>query len=168
MAMRDLVPWRRSSGDLPARRDASRNHPFLALQQQMNHLFDDFFQGFGDMERWSGLGDLGQWNPSAHWDETDGEYTLTVELPGLSEKDLDVRLSGDTLTLQARKEESYDEKDKSRSGRSFRSFHQSLTLPPGIDREQIQANLRNGVLTLALPKTEEARKTHRSIEVKTG
>ena len=169
MATKDLVPGRRGQADLPARRD-EWSHPFFGLQQQMNRLFDDFFRGWGAMEPWRGFGELGErmgsWNPTSRWEDADNEYRMIAEVPGLGEKDIEVRISGDTITIQGRKEESFGEKDQ--SGRSYRSFHESFTVPAGIDREHIQAELRNGVLTLSLPKTEEAKKSSRTIEVKTG
>ena len=175
MALKDLMPWKHSKSDLPARREATVVDPFVTLQQQMNDLFDGFFRDFGvdwsrpfgGLERFGQMAGMpGTWNPTTQMSETEGEYVLRAELPGLEDKDLDVRLEGDVLTLRgARRDEKTEE---GRTERSSRSFHQSFTLPPGVDRDHIAGELKNGVLTLTLPKTEDAKKNVRRIEIQSS
>jgi HSP20 family protein len=98
--------------------------------------------------------------------EEDGRYVLEAELPGLTEKDLDVKVENDLLTLEAKSDASREEK---RNGymlreRRSQSFHRSFVLPADVDREHIEARLENGLLVLHLPKTEAAKP--RQIEVK--
>jgi HSP20 family protein len=158
MAIRDLIPW--GGREVSARRE--EQHPFFALQQQMNRLFDDFTRGWGLGPSAAPMGGALQ------WDEDEQEHRLTVELPGLGEKDVEVRLAGDTLTIRARKEETEEDQKQGRKRQAVRSYYQQLTVPPGIDRDHVQAELKNGVLTLCLPKTEEARRTSRRIDVKSA
>ena len=175
MALKDLVPWKHTKTDVPARRETTVVDPFVTLQQQMNDLFDGFFRDFGlNWNRpWGGLERFGQmftgpaaWNPVSQMSETESEYVLRAELPGLEDKDLDVRLEGDLLTLKGERRE--EKTEEGRTERSARSFHQSFTLPVGVDRDHIHGELKNGVLTLTLPKTEEAKKTVRRIEIQSG
>jgi HSP20 family protein len=98
--------------------------------------------------------------------EEDGRYVLEAELPGLSEKDIEVKVENDMLTLASKREDSREEK---RNGyvlreRSTRGFSRSFVLPNDVDREHIQARLENGLLVMELPKTEAAKP--RQIEVK--
>ncbi|HTW87015.1 MAG TPA: Hsp20/alpha crystallin family protein [Candidatus Binataceae bacterium] len=96
-------------------------------------------------------------------------FTITAELPGLEEKNVDVNVSGDMLTIKGEKRYEKDESDKNRymSERAYGSFQRSFALPDGVDRDKIAANLSKGVLTITLPKTAQAQKQQK-IEVKTA
>ena len=123
--MKGLVPWSRN--DSLARNDEERS-PFLSLQNEMNRMFDGFFRGFG-LQPFQGFeGGFGGLS-GLRSEEDDQEYRLTAEMPGIGEKDLEVKLSGDTLTIRAQKEESQEDEKRSFKQRSSRSFYQSLTLP---------------------------------------
>lgn len=95
-------------------------------------------------------------------------YKLTAELPGMEAKNLDVTVSGDTLTIKGEKRQESEEKEESYylCERSFGSFQRSFALPAGVDRDKITSELTKGVLTVTLPKTAEAQKQHKKIEVK--
>jgi HSP20 family protein len=100
--------------------------------------------------------------------ENDKAYKITAELPGLEAKDVEVTVSGDTLTIKGEKRHEKEEKGESYylCERSFGSFQRSFALPPGVDRDQINSELAKGVLTVTLTKTPEAQKRQRKIEVK--
>ena len=98
--------------------------------------------------------------------ETDSEYLMEVELPGLTEKDVEVKLDNNLLTISSRKEEKKEEKKNGYLMRERRasSFTRSFVLPEGIDREKIAAEFKNGILNLSFPKTPAAKP--KMIEVK--
>ncbi len=106
--------------------------------------------------------------PSVDIRETEDRYILEAELPGHTEKDVDIKLDDSLLTISAKKDEKSEEK---RNGyilreRRTRSFNRSFVLPRDVDRDRIEANFANGLLTIELHKSEEAKP--RQIEVKTG
>jgi HSP20 family protein len=100
--------------------------------------------------------------------EDEKTYKITAELPGLDQKNLDVSVSGDMLTLKGEKHHEKEEKDKNHylSERAYGSFQRSFALPESVDRDKITADLSKGVLTIILTKTAEAQKPQKKIEVK--
>jgi len=109
--------------------------------------------------------DLGR-SPAVDVREGEKEYTMEVELPGLTEKDIEVNVENNLLTLSSKKEEDRKEEKKNylvRERRSF-EFKRSFSLPEDVQRDGINAEFKNGLLTLTLPKSPEAQP--RKIEVK--
>jgi HSP20 family protein len=168
MAMNDMIPWRRGSRSLTRREE---DHPFLSLRREMDTLFDEFFKGF-EMEPWGrlwGEGNGTNFSPRVNVSESEKEIQVTAELPGIDPKDVDVSLARDVLTIRGEKqEEKKEEKDNYyHVERSFGSFSRSIPLPAGlVNADQIDANFKNGVLTITLPKREEAQATTKRIAVK--
>ena len=105
-------------------------------------------------------------SPAVDVKETDSEYLMEVELPGLTEKDVDVKLDNNLLTISSSKEEKTEEKKNGYIMRERRSsrFARSFVLPEGIDKEKISAEFKNGILNLSFPKTPAAKP--KMIEVK--
>jgi len=103
-------------------------------------------------------------------EETEKEYRITAELPGMEEKDVEVLLAGNTLTLKGEKKEEKEEKGKSfyHVERSYGTFQRTVPLPEGIDLKKIDAEFKNGVLTVKLPKTAEAKTKGRKVPIKSG
>jgi HSP20 family protein len=99
--------------------------------------------------------------------EKEKAYEITAELPGLDEKDIEVKLVNGTLTIKGEKEEK-EEKDKDYylSERRYGAFQRAFYVPEGVDAEKIEAAFNKGVLTVTLPKTAEAQKAEKKIEVK--
>jgi HSP20 family protein len=165
MPIRNLVPslWR---GSAPARREPE--HPFDALQQEMNRLFDSFFRGFDAAPVGAMEGRLMGFTPFVDVKEDEKEVVVKAELPGIDEKDLDVSLSEHALTIKGEKKEEKEDQGKGyyRMERSYGSFHREIPLPASIDAKKVEAAFKNGLLTVTLPKTEEARKADRKISVK--
>ena len=95
------------------------------------------------------------------------DYRVTAELPGMSEKDIEISLAGDTLTVKGEKKEEREEKAESRyvAERRFGSFQRSFQRPEDADPERIEAGFKNGVLTVKLPFREEARPRTINVEV---
>lgn len=106
--------------------------------------------------------------PAVDLTEDDKTYKVTAELPGMDEKDIDVTVSGGALVIKGEKKEEKEEKDKNYylSERSYGSFRRSFSLPEGVDQDKITANFAKGVLTVTLPKTADAQKAQKKIEVK--
>ncbi len=127
-------------------------------------LLDNVSSWFDDMFTEPVFGRSGV--PAVDIKETDSEYLMEVELPGLSEKDVEVKLDNNLLTISSAKEEKKEEKKNGyiMRERKSSSFARSFVLPEGIDREKISAQFKDGVLNLAFPKTPAAKP--KMIEVK--
>jgi len=156
---------------------ASTPDVWQSFRGEMDRLFDRFSGGFGlpafrrmfDVAPSAGSS-FSFSAPAVDVTEDDKAYKITAELPGIEEKNVDVTVSGDMLTLKGEKRYEKEEKDKNRymSERAYGSFQRSFALPDGVDRDKITADLSKGVLTVTLPKSAEARKSEKKIEVKTA
>jgi HSP20 family protein len=165
---------RKRNGSLtPRREDAERSdyeHGLTRLRNEFDTLVDRFFEAhpLGDpfSRNMSTLWDDTQWdwNWNAGWEENEKEYLLQAELPGFEPDDLDISISGNVLRVHAEKKQEQQDKEGG-SSYHYGSFHRTLSLPRGFDREKVDADYRNGILRVRLPKTEEAK--GRRIEVKT-
>ena len=103
--------------------------------------------------------------------DTEKAYEVTAELPGMDEKNVEVKLANGALTIKGeKKEEKEKEKNKDYhvSERRYGSFQRSFTVPDGVDEDKIEATFKNGVLTVSLPKTAEAQKKEKQIAIKKG
>ena len=102
--------------------------------------------------------------------ETEAGIEVTVELPGLEEKDIEVSLSDEALTIKGEKK--VERKDEKKgyyiSERSYGSVYRSIPLPAGVDSDKAEASFKNGVLTVKLPQRPEAKAKVKKIEVKTA
>lgn len=167
MVLSNLIPLRKSRKDALAR-TAQDAHPLTALQRQMNRLFEDFFSDFG-LRPFDGLERFGHGVvPTVDIAETDKDVTVTAELAGLDEKDIQINIQDNVLTLQGEKKTEHEEKDAQYyvSERSYGSFCRAVQLPAEVDDSKAEAVYKNGVLKIRLPKTpDEQRKTKR-IEIK--
>jgi HSP20 family protein len=139
--------------------------PFMSLHRQMNRLFDDVLRdSTGQMPSSQGQGgEGGMLMPHMDVSETDKELKVCAELPGVSEKDIDVRLEDDVLVIRAEKKfERKDEKENYHfMERSYGTFQRALRLPGPVEPEQVQASFENGVLTVTVPKTEQQERSRR-------
>ncbi len=164
MKLRSLLPIGRERN--VARSDAA---PFASLQREIDRLFDDFTRGFPSL---GGAGLTGAGSPalvpSMDVTETDKEFEITAELPGLEDKDVQVNVADNTLTIRGEKKAEKEEKDKNYHlvERSYGSFVRSLDLPAGINPDGIRASIANGVLKVTVPKPAAAQT--KKIEVKTA
>ncbi len=140
---------------------------FERLRREIDHLFDDFGGDFWrapfrQVER--ALGAM----PAVDVTETESGYEVIAELPGMDEKNVEVKLANHTLTIKGEKRDEKEEtkKDYYMRERSFGSFQRSFTLPEGVDTDKIEASFKKGVLTVTVPKTAEAKKAEKKITVK--
>lgn len=140
--------------------------PFVTLHREMNRLFDDVLRGAPSAVGQGGRTGL-MLAPAMDVTETDKELRVTAELPGVSEKDIDISLNDDLLTLRAEKKQ---ERTEEREGmhiteRSFGTFQRSLRLPYQVNADQVQARFENGVLRITMPKAAPQERNRR-IQVK--
>jgi HSP20 family protein len=151
--------------------------PFESLRREVDRLFDDFAprgwrSPFGratfDVEPfWRGELSWGK-VPAVDVAEKENAYEITAELPGMDEKNIEVKFSDGMLTIKGEKKEEKEEKKKDyyMSERRYGTFQRTLAVPDGVDADKIEANFKNGVLTVTLPKSPEAQKRQKTIAVK--
>lgn len=167
MQIKDLIPWARKD-DAPHPKSSDQN-PVMALQRDMNQVLEKFWTRFGD-----GFGALdwpwGGGEARSDVVETDGAIEVSIELPGMDMKDIDVTVTDDMMTIKGEKkvERQEDKKGYYLSERSYGAIYRTIPLPPGVDGEKAQASFRNGVLTVRLPQTPEAQAKVKHIEVKSA
>jgi len=143
---------------------AGRRIRFLALHRETNRLFEDFWRGF-DIEPSLGLPEGTSFSPRVDVEETDGEIRVTAELPGVDEKDLEVHVQDDVLTLKGEKHEEREDRGRGWRERSYGSFYRTIQLPGEVDADKVTAAYKKGILTIRLPKTATARERGRRIPV---
>ena len=153
--------------------------PFESLRRDVDRLFDDFSGGmwrspfsrsFFDLEPFRrGEGTFGA-VPAVDVTQTDKRYEITAELPGMAEKDIDVKLANGVLTIRGEKRDEKEEKNKDYyvRERSFGSFERSFQLPEDVDADKINASFNKGVLTIMVPRSAQAQRAEKKIEVKAG
>jgi HSP20 family protein len=153
MNVRDLIPW--SRGDREAGRGfrSESLSPMVSLHREMNRLFDDVFRGFDD-SRHSGGGRRGDW-PTMEVEDTDKEYRVTAELPGIEERDIEVLLQDGVLTLRGEKKLESESRNRTFSERFYGRFERQLSFDRAVDEDNVNATFRNGVLTITVPKTAQ-------------
>lgn len=163
---------RENNGAPPVRRsetlpDAMRGDPFLAFRQEMDRLFDSFFAptqfgrgGFGGLAGFP-------FNPAIDLTENEKEVRLRAELPGVDEKDVEISVERDILTIRGEKrEERTEDGDKRRVvERSYGSFERSIRLPFAPEDEEIKANFKDGVLTITALKPPELARSSKRIPI---
>lgn len=133
-----------------------------ALQREMNRLFDDALAP--SMRRENGL----TFMPAAELKETDEAVHLKLEVPGLESKDLDIQVTADSVSIsgERRSETKTEEKGVFRSEFRYGRFERVIPLPTRIDNQKVQANYKDGILTLTLPKMEDERR--KAVKVNLG
>ena len=138
-------------------------HGLTSLQDQVNRVFHDAFDRTGEDAS------LSAWAPSVDIYETEHELVVKADLPEIDPKDLDIRVENNILTIQGeRKFEKQVNEDKYlRVERSYGSFARSFTLANTVNADAIKAEYQNGVLTLTIPKREEAKPKQIKVNVAT-
>ena len=123
------------------------------LQNQFNKIFNDSFRNQADESA------LTTWAPAVDIYETPNELVVKADLPDVNEKDIDVRVENNLLTIRGERkfEKSVSEENYLRVERTYGSFSRSFSLPNTVNAEAIGAEYKNGVLTVNLPKREESK-----------
>jgi len=134
------------------------------LQEQVNRLFEGTFPRRADQSA------LTSWAPAVDIYETENELVVKADLPDVNEKDIDVRVENNTLTVRG--ERKFDEKTEKdnylRVERTYGSFSRSFSLPNTVNNEAIKADYKNGVLTVTLPKRAESKPKQVKVNVTSG
>ena len=185
MSMKKWIPWnwfRKEEEDggksVPIQRTSSEDRlPVLSgslgrFHQEIDRLFDQAFRGFDrspfgfNRPIFSHMND-GMLKPTLDLGATDKEYTVSVEVPGVDEKDVKVEIANDTLTIRGEKKQEIEEKEKNfyRMERSYGSFQRILSLPEDADQEAISATFKNGVLTVSMPRKASPQAHVRQIQI---
>ena len=168
--MKNLIPWKKKNTEVEVVRP--HDDPTFDLTRGMADTFNQLFRRFD--EEWNqfltrggpAFGGL----PNVDVSETDDEVRVSADLPGLDEKDIKVSLDGDVLTISGERRYEHEEKRKHlhRVERSYGTFHRSIALPEEIDRENVKATFKKGVLHVTIAKRPGAKPSRRRIPVSTG
>ncbi len=147
--------------NVPMNPPSSSLDPLLQLHREIDRLFDDTFRGFGfptlAMPRWPSDWP-GLLKPALDIQETDKQYKIALEVPGVEEKDIQITLDNDVLLVRGEKRQEQETKDGGfhRVERSYGSFQRALNLPTDANQDTIKAAFKNGVLTVTIDKRAQA------------
>lgn len=147
-------------------RELSRWDPFkelASLRDEIEKVFDSFFGRTPHLiER------EGYWVPAIDIEETDNEYIVKAELPGMKKEDIKISLTEDSLTISGERKMEKEEKGKTyhRVEMSYGKFQRSISFPSEVKPEEAKATYKDGILTITIPKSEKAKPKEIEIEVK--
>jgi HSP20 family protein len=147
----------------------SREYPLDRLHHEIDQVFGNFFRGlswpslFQNGDPWLG----GMMLPKVDIAESAKQYTITVEVPGVEEKDIDLTIADGTLTIRGEKHYEKEDKDRQyhRVERSYGHFQRVISLPGDAKEDAIEAKFKNGILTLTIPKTAQPQQAGRKIPI---
>jgi len=161
MSFRDLSLFRKKS--VPVKGES--HDLFSLMHHDMDSLFDDFFRGF-DLDPFFGP-DISSYSPKVDVKESDREIKVLAELPGMDEKDINVTLNKDSLTLKGEKKEEKEENDIGyhRLERSYGSFCRTIPLPVEIESDNVSASYKKGILTITVPKSKKPLEEKKKIKI---
>jgi HSP20 family protein len=185
MDIKKWVPWNwfkkeedtNTSVQVRHRKTQSRSDlgssPLGFFHQEIDRMFDHL------LSQWSGLGDYpgtpsgidkSFFKPTLDLSATDKAYTVSVEIPGVDEKDVKLELSDDTLTIRGEKRQEKEEKEKNyyRMERAYGAFRRVLSLPADADQQAITAKFKKGILTITMPRKALPESNVKRIEVKSA
>jgi HSP20 family protein len=164
MAFRDLFK-RPFSGEssLPVKRE--EDNPFYALQKDINAVFDNFFRDFDLLPQRFGFEGF---SPKVDVVESDKEIKISAELPGMDEKDIEVSVNKEAVTIKGEKKAEKEDKGKDyyRMERSYGAFSRTIALPVEVNIDKVEAKFSKGILSIVLPKAESALKETKRIAIK--
>lgn len=157
MTLRELSPFKRKN--VPMRRETDA--PFA-----LDTMFEDFFRGFDIEPRWTHR--LSTFSPRIDVTESEKELKIAAELPGINEKDIDVSVTRDTLTIKGEKKEEKEDdgKDYYRMERSYGAFCRTIPLPVEVETDKISASYKKGILNIMIPKSAKAIESKKKIAIK--
>jgi HSP20 family protein len=153
---------KRDVGETSYREDWSPFNQLTRLRDEINRLFQ---APFGQSESRTGL--FQGWGPPFDMYEDKDKFTVTAELPGMKKEDIEIAFSGNTLTIsgERKKEEEHKGAQNYRSERYFGRFQRNIVLPQAVDSGKITAGYKDGLLTVTLPKTEEAKRKQIEVQI---
>ncbi len=148
--------------------------PFELLKSEIDRMFEDFGRDwrapFGALSRDLGRGLAEVQSPAVDITETADGFELSAELPGMNEKNIDLKIAGGRLIIRGEKKDEREEKtgETYLRERRFGSFERMFTLPDDVDAGRIEARFDNGILKVSLPRKPEAKRSEKKIEIKTN
>ncbi|PYK98651.1 MAG: molecular chaperone Hsp20 [Verrucomicrobia bacterium] len=167
MAITDLIPWNRNRALATRRQDVT--DPFMMMRRDMDRVFGDFLYDWRWPDRTLNMLDrqMGSFVPEIDVTETDKEFRITADLPGMDEKDLEVSFIDGGLSIKGEKREEHEEEkgDVYRAERRYGAFERMMPLSSDIDVNKAKATFKKGVLKITLPKTENARSNRKTIPI---
>jgi len=136
-------------------RSPRRTSPLGSLQSEVNRLFESVFPSSPEQSE----APSAVWAPTMDLMESDDQYHLSVDLPGVSKKNVSISVENNRLTIRGERSAESRTEDENilRMERSFGSFYRAIRLPESVDEDAIKASFKDGVLSVALPKTEKSR-----------
>jgi HSP20 family protein len=167
MAITDIIPWNRNRA--LATRPQDVVDPFNMLGRDINSVFGDFLVDWTRPDRRLNMIDrqMGSFMPEIDVTETDREFQVTADLPGMDEKDLEVTFIEGSLCIKGEKREEHEEEKGNmfHSERRYGTFERLIPISSDIDPNKAKASFKKGVLKITLPKTENARSNRKTIPV---
>jgi HSP20 family protein len=165
MDTKDLVPWNWfKKANLPVSSIFNEDNNLLTnSSRSLNPIFEDFVEDFGGFETFlptflkNNINNNIKILPRMDISDTENEYIVETDLPGIKEADVDISVSKDgIMTIHGKRENKAEEKNRNyyRVERCYGSFARTIVLPENSDRDKIQANFKDGILTLRIPKKE--------------
>jgi HSP20 family protein len=167
MAITDLIPWNKNRALAARRQDVL--DPFQMLRRDIDRVFGDFLTDWTRPDRTLSMFDrqMGSFMPEIDVKETENEFRVTADLPGMDEKDLEVTFVDGALSIKGEKREEHEEEkgDVYHAERRYGAFERMIPLSSDIDLSKAKATFKKGVLKITLPKTENARSNRKTIPV---
>lgn len=164
LTMRDLIPWSRGRDVATGR---TSEHPLLSFQREMDRLFEDLWRGFDVPALGRGERVRTIIAPRIELKENENEVVVAAELPGLQEKDVEVTLTDNVLSIRGEKKSEKTDKDGeyTYSERSYGAFERRIPIDAEVVGDQVSAKFADGVLTVTLPKNPNAKGHSRRIPI---
>lgn len=179
MDVKKFVPWNwfnkeeeEAGKPMPFAREEKQMHsPLQQLHSEMDRIFDQTFKGFGLAPFGFGKASAAElFKPTLDLSASEKQYTVSVEVPGVDEKDIQLEIADDTLVIKGEKKQETESKDNSfyRIERSYGSFRRMLSLPEDADRENVSAAFKKGVLTVTIPRKPSQKAEVKRVEIKSA
>ena len=180
MNIKKYAPWNwfqheEEGKNIPVRSSTERlqqGYPIFELHREIDRLFDEAFRGVPSIFRggleWPEITPI-MLTPSIDIKETDDNYVVSVEVPGVAKEDVDIRIEGDTLTIHGEKkqEKKEDKENYHCVERHYGSFERMLTIPKDANKDNIDAKFKDGVLTINIKREAKSLpKEAKKVEVK--
>jgi len=162
--MRNLIPWGRNERSMvPSIMRGDDVNPFLTLHREMNRLIDNVFSRF-ESGMPSLFGGMSMW-PTIEAVETDEAVRISAELPGMDEKDIEVLVDEDVLTVRGERKAETEDRERRFSERYYGRFERVIPLPFAVEHDKAEASFKNGLLTVTLPKSAKAQEKAKRIPI---
>jgi len=172
MELKKLSPWNWFKHEHDTNIPQTQSYyPVSRIHNEIDRMFDDFFRGSSLFSQFGSgtslLDNVGMLKPKLDIVENSENYVISVEIPGIEEKDIQLQLEGDMLTIRGEKRQKQDKKDDKYHlvERTYGAFQRVLTLPRDADTSTVNAKFDNGVLTVTVARSGEAKENTRRIEI---